>query len=430
MVEGLPEAENMGPLQAEIHNLGKAIAVQREACEALQRRWLADQTTLVAAANDAEVKGTRLREMASQAVLLNQKRIRLDAAIEAQRSEQRRLEAATKVMHDDMARINGLIAKNGALAQKLAAASYTTQRAFGEELRELERECAAADARVASLAEEKGRLVEEVLECERQVVLWEKKITLERETQEALDPSIGESELAGMEKEIHRMRLRHDALKRDQERLVAEMERAIEKRDVIALKHRSAKSVTLAAASSHGRGVLGGGSKGAGLAATNKGGSGDAQTRVGLRHRAAALRQDIATRLAQAEEVEAAIAARGAEVAALQAATGERGAELAGLEARAGELQRGINTSLYEKQKGVEHASALARMLQRFEALEAGRLPPLTADEAAHVRERLREAEAARDGVRAMVAALAAQHTELAEVLDRVAQLTDIAPTA
>jgi len=120
---------------------------------------------------------------------------------------------------------------------------------------------------VAVVKEEKSRLIDELLECERQVVLWERKIVLEKETQEALDPTVGESEIASMEvrigrqpvchltpqraggvatsqchtrcprprapqKDIHRMRLRFDAVKREQERLVGEMERAIEKREV------------------------------------------------------------------------------------------------------------------------------------------------------------------------------------------------------
>lgn len=70
--------------QAEIHNLNRAIAAKREANDALQRRWLADQTALVNAANDAEAKASRLRDLTSHAVLLDQKRIRMDGAVETQ----------------------------------------------------------------------------------------------------------------------------------------------------------------------------------------------------------------------------------------------------------------------------------------------------------------------------------------------------------
>jgi coiled-coil domain-containing protein 40 len=144
MVAEQPEAEHMGPLHAEVHNLQKAIGLKREAIEALQKRWLVDQTALVSASNDAEVKSTKLREMESQVVLLNQKRIRMDGAIAAQHEEVSRLEIAMKTMHEDMTRINALIAKNAALSGRLAAATAASATAFSEELRVAERELATA----------------------------------------------------------------------------------------------------------------------------------------------------------------------------------------------------------------------------------------------------------------------------------------------
>lgn len=146
MAAEMPEAEHMGPLHAEVHNTQRSIAAKREAIEALQKRWLADQTAMVTAANDAEIKSQRLTEMASQVVLLSQKRIRMDAAIAAQHDELKRLEVATKTMHEDMARINGLIARNTTLSSRLAAATAASASAFTEELRVAEREVAVAGA--------------------------------------------------------------------------------------------------------------------------------------------------------------------------------------------------------------------------------------------------------------------------------------------
>merc|ERR1711920_1022784 len=69
------------------------------------------------------------------------------------------------------------------------------------------------------------------------VLLWERKITLEKEMQEALDPNVGQADSSAMKKEIHRMELRLEQLKRRQEQMIIEMERAIHKRDAIALKY-------------------------------------------------------------------------------------------------------------------------------------------------------------------------------------------------
>merc|ERR1712151_1239616 len=55
--------------------------------------------------------------------------------------------------------------------------------------------------------------------------------------QEALDPNVGQADSSAMKKEIHRMELRLEQLKRRQEQMIIEMERAIHKRDAIALKY-------------------------------------------------------------------------------------------------------------------------------------------------------------------------------------------------
>lgn len=67
--------------------------------------------------------------------------------------------------------------------------TYTAESEFAEELKELERESFEMDARIASLKEEKADLLKDMEELENQVVMWEKKIKLEKEMQETLDPT-------------------------------------------------------------------------------------------------------------------------------------------------------------------------------------------------------------------------------------------------
>jgi hypothetical protein len=45
------------------------------------------------------------------------------------------------------------------------------------------------------IREEKAELMQEIQECERQILLWERKYQLEKEMQEALDPNVGQSEI-------------------------------------------------------------------------------------------------------------------------------------------------------------------------------------------------------------------------------------------
>ena len=48
----------------------------------------------------------------------------------------------------------------------------------------------ALEGQIGTLKEEKAKLLEDIIEAERQVLLWEKKIQLEKETQAALDPTV------------------------------------------------------------------------------------------------------------------------------------------------------------------------------------------------------------------------------------------------
>jgi hypothetical protein len=73
-------------------------------------------------------------------------------------------------------------------------------------------------------------------------MLWERKIQLEKEMQDALDPTIGGDIVEAMKKEIHRMELRRTELARQQEKLIAEMEKAILRRDLISMKARVTKA--------------------------------------------------------------------------------------------------------------------------------------------------------------------------------------------
>merc|ERR1719359_1796759 len=147
--------------------------------------------------------------------------------------------------------MNGAIVKSDARSKELSNSNSMMETEFVAKLKEIESQCLSMEASVGQVKEEKAAMTQDILEAERQVLLWERKIHLEREMQEALDPAVGQAESSAMTKEIHRMELRLDQLKRRQEQMIMEMERAIHKRDAIALKYepmaKKNKQVTTAA---------------------------------------------------------------------------------------------------------------------------------------------------------------------------------------
>lgn len=51
-------------------------------------------------------------------------------------------------------------------------------------------------------------------------MLWERKIQIDQEMHDVLDPEVGQDVVTAMKKEIHRMELRHSELMKLQEKLI------------------------------------------------------------------------------------------------------------------------------------------------------------------------------------------------------------------
>ncbi|KAH8063069.1 hypothetical protein JL722_2227 [Aureococcus anophagefferens] len=247
MMEHADDGEHVGPLEATIRNLNKekeSIAVE---ATQLQGAWLADQTLLVSAAQQTEVTLGKERgapRARARARILNERRLQLLKDASKRTVEVTALQNNIKAMRADVARLNDLLGRHATQQEALANETAVTEMEFQSELKELEDESLAMEKRVFDTKQAKAALLEEVVDTERQVMLWEKKIQLERETQAALDPEVGMSEIKAMEIEIHRMRLRLDGLQREQERMIVEMERGIGKREAITLRFKGKQRPT------------------------------------------------------------------------------------------------------------------------------------------------------------------------------------------
>ncbi len=135
-----------------------------------------------------------------------------------------------------MNKLNDELSNNKDQRQRLENENFNIESEFVEKLKELEKESVRLEVEIDKTKENKSDLLNEIVECEKHILLWERKIQLEREMQEALDPNVGQSELLELKKEIHRMELRLEDLRKKQELLINEMERAVYKRETIQLK--------------------------------------------------------------------------------------------------------------------------------------------------------------------------------------------------
>lgn len=103
----------------------------------------------------------------------------------------------------------------------------------------MEHEATKLEYNIDIIHEEKAELMNEIIECERQILLWERKYQLEKEMQQALDPNVGQSEIEELKKQLHRMELRYNSLLKEQSKILAQAERAIDKRETIQIRKES-----------------------------------------------------------------------------------------------------------------------------------------------------------------------------------------------
>jgi len=225
------EDQHTGPLEATINNLHKEMASTEKAVGEKQREWIKLQTELVAVTAESQAVAEEARELESRETIFSQKRLRSSNQVSALRAECKQISHSIAAMHNDLSRLNDLIASQSALSSSLSNGNYTLESDFMLKLKQMELRSVEMDAQLVRLKDAKDVLFAEMVEVEKQVLLWEKKTQLERETQEALDPQYGQPELHAMKKEIHRMKLRLAQLKRQQEKMIAEMELTIAKRE-------------------------------------------------------------------------------------------------------------------------------------------------------------------------------------------------------
>uniref|UniRef100_A0A0B7A0L2 Coiled-coil domain-containing protein 40 n=1 Tax=Arion vulgaris TaxID=1028688 RepID=A0A0B7A0L2_9EUPU len=136
-------------------------------------------------------------------------------------------------MRNDIIKLNSILHKEKNVGEELEQGNVLMENAFIAGLKDAELESIQLQARLDEIKEEKERLLNSLVEAERQIMLWEKKTQLARETRAAVDSEVGQGEMRAMRSEIHRMQVRHSQLMKQQEKMIQDMEKAVSRRDTI-----------------------------------------------------------------------------------------------------------------------------------------------------------------------------------------------------
>jgi len=228
--------EEVGPLEVQVVTLQKQIKDTELEKQQLEQYWLRTQSHLVQLSSQAENQWGDVNKMKKQHTILQQKKMRIDSELATTSREIKDQEGNIRQLQNDMTKLNLLITKKTGEQQDKQQDTILMENDFLETLKEAEKNSIEMQNQVDSLTEEKERLLSSLVDSERQIMLWEKKIQLAKETRNTVDTEYGQGELKAMKCEIHRMQVRYNQLMKQQELLIQEMEKAVYRREAITVR--------------------------------------------------------------------------------------------------------------------------------------------------------------------------------------------------
>lgn len=242
MMEKCEEEVPLGPLEATIKSLSKCIELETTEIRALEREWLLRQTELINTTSKTNAIQEKDIESAARVDILRQKHLRLVQDIHTNETSLKSLENTTRVLHVDITRLNNLIEQNARSQIDYQNKISVRVMEFEREMAELDKLSLDVEIQISEVQSSKKKILDELKDTEEQVKVWERKIQVEKETQEELHTSKDAIDTKGMEKEIQRMKHRLESLIRTQEQLLRDIELSIHRRGDIAIKyHKTTK---------------------------------------------------------------------------------------------------------------------------------------------------------------------------------------------
>lgn len=240
--EGAGRAE-VSPLEIKRDSLRAEITSTAKDNSQLQQQWLQSQHEFVLLTKEMAETNEAIEELRTRNSVLLRKKLRLTREVEQNEIELRRAKNKYSLMQNDIVKLNALINKNAKTADSLESGTELMEVDFLRMLKDEELESIKLQETIEETAQARTQLDQDVVESEREILLWEKKIQLAEEMKATLkgDDESG-SELQAMKAEIHRMELRSAQLARQKEVLIQEMEKSVERRGEIDLRATAAKN--------------------------------------------------------------------------------------------------------------------------------------------------------------------------------------------
>ncbi|KFO35682.1 Coiled-coil domain-containing protein 40 [Fukomys damarensis] len=225
--------EEVGPLELEIKRLTKLAEEHSASVTQAQVTWLRLQQELVKVTQEREEQLVSLDALRKEIHILEQKKLRTENKIEQVKRDRKEIDRHMKDLDQDLKKLNVLLSKNRCNSEELQHSNVVAETEFVRGLKDAERETIEMQEKLNQLSEEKASLLNSLVEAEHQIMLWEKKIQLAKEMRALVDSDTSQTEIRAMKAEIHRMKVKHGQLLKQQEKMIRDMEMVVARRQTI-----------------------------------------------------------------------------------------------------------------------------------------------------------------------------------------------------
>jgi len=229
--------EDEGLFELKIKELSQVKENLNKEIQDSENTWIQKKTILVAGENTLNGILEECVDGRSKKTILEHKKFRLEKNIILQEKDIMRIEVNLKNLRYSMNRYNSLLDKNITSKDKLHHKYFDIDINFADKLQQMETDSVKLEIEIEVLREEKSDTLSQILEVERQIYLWERKINLEEQMQKIIKPEKGLKDIDEMRSNIHRQELVYNALKRKQEQIIKNMEMAVDRRDFIKVRY-------------------------------------------------------------------------------------------------------------------------------------------------------------------------------------------------
>ncbi|KAI4455962.1 coiled-coil domain-containing protein 40 [Holotrichia oblita] len=235
-LEKIRSGDNIkSPHELKISALEQHIEHVQEKNKDLQKFWLREQGHVVCLSEQREEQIHDSNLLRKQTLILEQRNLKINDELDVHHKQEEKMQRNINKLQNQLVYFTEALSKKKGSKDCLDASNCLLHDEFIIKLRHEELEIVKAETDIVDIENDINRLSVELLDQNREALEWEKKYKMVLETKNNINEEKGVGgEVTAMRTEIHRMNVRYSQLRKAQDKLIADLEHCVFRRDAIA----------------------------------------------------------------------------------------------------------------------------------------------------------------------------------------------------